>query len=526
MDGHGAYPDPVNAKAQFSTSTAAGHGFFPPLRASASDLTQSSVADASDSNSPPSTSSSIQFGTDPGANSKLNSQATMADEHPSLLQLQTTSLPRSLERTDSGHDTVAFSPFHSPPSARGTVQLTPGQKRTASGGMKYSVSPDRPYSLMTPTETGYHSRSMSTDSHSNRIAEISAQLRSRLSWAAAKVEKDWKSNPNGSKLGSPGKKSSPRGIRASAQPNGPSISSQAPKVTGPVGERDLAAEVLRIATGFSSPRPDISRRKSSNHSPRSYHRHNLSVGSTPSNAPYERPSPNNFQQIPRLAPPADIVPRNGTHARRKVAQNRTSPKKLRIPSLSQQSSNSSAVGTNGSCRIPATPPQPQPSFKAPSSATTAILGRHCTSAQKTIMEQDAVETLVFMGSPENSGYYNDSRSQTNPPSNSQDSLQYNSAPSLCENISAPTSSTPGFGTAFSFEPRGDPPQAKRVSFADHGGETPYASCSRPRLEQDAGDEIDRMLDEMGDSDNEPDYDWFAHMSGARDNFSLPQQRSQ
>ncbi|EGE02178.1 hypothetical protein TEQG_01218, partial [Trichophyton equinum CBS 127.97] len=126
------------------------------------------------------------------------------------------------------------------------------------------------------------------------------------------------------------------------------------------------------------------------------------------------------------------------------------------------------------------------------------------------------------GSPENSGYYNDSRPHTNPPSNSQDSFQY---PPVTENTSAPTSSAPPtLGVAFNYEPRERAPlQSKRVSFAEHSGEAPHANCSRPRLEQNAGDEIDRLLDEMGDSDNEPDYDWFAHMSGARDNFNLSQQ---
>ncbi|EZF33826.1 hypothetical protein H109_07946 [Trichophyton interdigitale MR816] len=520
MDGHRARSDSINMSTQFPASTSGGHDVSPPLRVAASDLTQSSVADASDSNSPPSTSSSLQFGTDPGASSSTNSQV---DQPRSLSQLQATSFSRPLERVDSGHDTISSTPFYSPPSSRGVVQLTPGQKRTASGSMKCSVSPDRPFSALTTPGARYHSRSASTDSHSSRIAEISAQLRSKLSWAAAKVEKDWKSNPNSKQFSLSSKTHSPRGINASIRPNGHPPSSQPPRISGSVGERDLAAQVLKIATGHSNPRPDMLQSKPLNSSSRSYHRHNLSMGSIPSKLSYERSTSNGLHQIPRLAPPADIIPGNGPHTKRRVNQNSTSPKKLKVPSLSQQSSSSSVIGTQGSCPIPATPPQPhQPSFKAPSSATTAILGRHCTPTEKTIMEQDAVETLVFMGSPENSGYYNDSRPHTNPPSNSQDSFQY---PPVTENTSAPTSSAPPkLGVAFNYEPRERAPlQSKRVSFAEHSGEAPHANCSRPRLEQNAGDEIDRLLDEMGDSDNEPDYDWFAHMSGARDNFNLSQQ---
>lgn len=169
MDGHRARSDSINMSTQFPASTSGGHDVSPPLRVAASDLTQSSVADASDSNSPPSTSSSLQFGTDPGASSSTNSQV---DQPRSLSQLQATSFSRPLERVDSGHDTISSTPFYSPPSSRGVVQLTPGQKRTASGSMKCSVSPDRPFSALTTPGARYHSRSASTDSHSSRIAEV------------------------------------------------------------------------------------------------------------------------------------------------------------------------------------------------------------------------------------------------------------------------------------------------------------------------------------------------------------------
>lgn len=169
MDGRGARSDSINMSTQFPVSTPGGHDSSPPVRAAASDLTQSSVTDASDSNSPPSTSSSLQFGTDPGASSSTNSQI---DQRRSLSQFQATSFPRPLERVDSGHDTISSTPFHSPPGSRSVVQLTPGQKRTASGSMKCSVSPDRPFSALTTPGARYHSRSASTDSHSSRIAEV------------------------------------------------------------------------------------------------------------------------------------------------------------------------------------------------------------------------------------------------------------------------------------------------------------------------------------------------------------------
>ncbi len=86
---------------------------------------------------------------------------------------------------------------------------------------------------------------------------------------------------------------------------------------------------------------------------------------------------------PSLAPPVDIQPR---HTRRSDAS-QTQP-----PTL--QTSNQHSFSSTGSApsAMPATPPQ-----------------RHATKprtpSQNAAMEQDAVETLLFMSSPGNSGYH-------------------------------------------------------------------------------------------------------------------------
>ena len=86
---------------------------------------------------------------------------------------------------------------------------------------------------------------------------------------------------------------------------------------------------------------------------------------------------------PSLAPPADIQPCNVRQSNALQAQ---------LPLL--QTSNQHSVSSSGSAlsAVPATPPQKY-----------ALKPR--TPSQNAAMEQDAVETLLFMSSPGNSGYH-------------------------------------------------------------------------------------------------------------------------
>lgn len=92
------------------------------------------------------------------------------------------------------------------------------------------------------------------------------------------------------------------------------------------------------------------------------------------------------------------------------------------------------------------------------------------------MEQDAIETLLFMSSPENSGYH--PSPQIRP-----DSIPKSIAPPV------------------TFSPRENGSQSQRSNVNGQGG--PPAGLPRRviGLEAHAGDEIDRMLDQM-DSDSE------------------------
>lgn len=102
------------------------------------------------------------------------------------------------------------------------------------------------------------------------------------------------------------------------------------------------------------------------------------------------------------------------------------------------------------------------------------------------MEQDAIETLVFMSSPENSGYRSSPRSLQ--PAASQQSLN--------ESI---YSNHNGVST--------DPSQSSQ-SDAFHSGFVPLKNYGLG-LEARAGDEIDRLLDQM-ESDSEDDARFAAH----------------
>ena len=97
---------------------------------------------------------------------------------------------------------------------------------------------------------------------------------------------------------------------------------------------------------------------------------------------------------PSLAPPVDILPRS---------RRRSNPLRTQPPSLSTTNTfnnhGSISMASNRSAD-PATPPKKASTVRTPS--------------QKAAMEQDAVETLLFMSSPGNSGHRTQARSIRTP----------------------------------------------------------------------------------------------------------------
>lgn len=195
--------------------------------------------------------------------------------------------------------------------------------------------------------------------------------------------------------------------------------------------------------------------------------------------------------IPRLAPPADIIPQSSNPRRRRPNPNeacnsqRYSPFPLHRRHHSQQEFSVSKPAPNpDTILVPGTPP-----LGAPSGVTSTPFGplssRHI---QGTAMEQDAIETLMFMSSPGHSSYH--SNSQNSQP---QPSLVRNSVSNSIDSVS---SSRWGQGSHHKDE-------SEQSGSHGHG--------SNAGLESQAGDEIDRMLDQM-DSDSEDEKPFARHHS--------------
>lgn len=161
---------------------------------------------------------------------------------------------------------------------------------------------------------------------------------------------------------------------------------------------------------------------------------------------------------PSLAPPAELQPR---HVRRSNAP-QTQPPTLQN---SNQHSFSSTASTPSA--TPATPPQ-----------------RHATKprtpSQNAAMEQDAVETLLFMSSPGNSGYHLPAQLP---------------ATSLRNQLSA-VDRNPELGSTTGYSHTSKKPLRSNRPLSDH------LDLKRPANSAD----IDKLLDEMPDIDSSSDED--------------------
>ncbi|KAL2003430.1 hypothetical protein VTN02DRAFT_3833 [Thermoascus thermophilus] len=220
----------------------------------------------------------------------------------------------------------------------------------------------------------------------------------------------------------------------------------------------------------------------------------------PQSAPSDRP---------RLAPPVDIVSSSGGSSRRCSNPNGTSlassydPYRRHRRHFSQQELRASSTAGSNGILVPGTPPLQNSHLQSGSNYLTPSIASNMppqerTPSQNALMEQDAIETLIFMSSPENSGYHPGSRPRH---SNLSASIDAQAGLGL---------SGMGTGTQSSQGSEHIPP--RRVSFAD-GEDVASASAPGSRhnsaagLEAQAGDEIDRMLDQMdSDSDDERHYD--------------------
>ena len=300
-------------------------------------------------------------------------------------------------------------------------------------------------------------------------------LRNRLSYAAAKVEKDWKRD---------GQAQIPFRMRQSASPLSTSSSTPHPKLEDSRSQDNnspdgTAAPVDNSSSTSHLYRPNDPLQKPHTPIP------DLLPSDRTSHKTSRPTSPMKPFPIPKLAPPVDIVSSGGSGRRRRpnpneiTANSRYSPYSGHRRNYSQQEFGSSKLTANSHpVLVPGTPPL-RPSIHTASTpfATQNGHSRSRTHSQSTSMEQDAIETLLFMSSPENSGY----RVSPQP---RPDNIPKSVAPSVSGNSNS-------FGS-----------QSKQSHMSAANGASSRFSNRVLGLEANAGDDIDRMLDQMEDSDSD------------------------
>ncbi|RMZ90404.1 hypothetical protein DV736_g2363, partial [Chaetothyriales sp. CBS 134916] len=327
------------------------------------------------------------------------------------------------------HDAATIRPGSQSPHSSDSHEGLAGRKRTATGDLKIappSTHHPRP-NASHRAELGHVRTTSTVSSASSNVTEISTQLRTRLKYAMIKVQNGWQTR---------------------SLDELESIATDSPRSTVSgfqhVPDRPLFASPHgRANPSFRRKWSDSSSYESSPSDP---------LGSTPNANSRVAPSqPTNGFNTRALAPPADIKP----GARRRPTPN-----------------DGLALALLGLTASPI-PQGPSPAVRTSTSQRTP--------SQNAAMEADAVETLLFMASPNNSGYH----PHTYPSHES--SLR-----------STQNCQTSPLRTKFSQISASSP---KRVAFQDHAA---------PALFKTREAQIDHMLDTMPD-DSEDDFDLIPYL---------------
>ncbi|OKL58054.1 hypothetical protein UA08_06683 [Talaromyces atroroseus] len=347
-------------------------------------------------------------------------------------------------------------------------QPSRGHKRSATGEIKPAIRHQNHRQFPGNGLNG-HLRTASVDSTGNRIAELSAQLRGRLSYAAAKVEQS-------------------RQLRR----QGDRVSPQ----TGTSDVRDARQSVQgshRLHNGFSEDSVVSAPALSQSHIS------SLKVTNGTTNQARARPAPqpSSMLQTPRLAPPVDITAGD----RLRTARRRPNPNEVDgIPSHNSLSRHrrhhSEQEGDTALTSDPRWANTPETSLLTPSQSrlNDQVLApllssnqspvKRRTPSQNALMEKDAIETLLFMSSPENSGYHSSSRVTKSSVSVSIEAQMAASAHDSSQGSNVSRSNQMGTFDSFNHK-------VLRTALP-----APRAGNHSINLETQAGDEIDRLLDQM------------------------------
>ncbi|KAL2851768.1 hypothetical protein BJX68DRAFT_66797 [Aspergillus pseudodeflectus] len=293
------------------------------------------------------------------------------------------------------------------------------------------------------------SRSIGSSLRDPRIAALSAQLRSRLSYAAAKVEKKRQSQASNHLLHH---RSSTPILSAEALSRG-----EHPLSIGDIEGQRSAANASPNGTTVSAP----------------------DAPATSSIYPLEAPALSSPRSaisttedlVPRLAPPADITSGrlNGQRRRPNPNDSVNSARFSPFPLHRRQHSQQELQNDSELVLVPETPPLRPRGHQA-----LASYNGLAENSQSSSMEQDAIETLLFMSSPGTSGYHSNSQ-------NSQNTLDTMNIDGAWRSVQTP----------------------RVLSDSQASSSNPARTDSH---EARAGDEIDMMLDQMdSDSDDGANY---------------------
>ncbi|KAL8920218.1 MAG: hypothetical protein Q9208_006383 [Pyrenodesmia sp. 3 TL-2023] len=244
-------------------------------------------------------------------------------------------------------------------------------KRTASGQVK--LAENGHWMPSTGANPHTHSRNASTASKSSQVSDLSHELRTRLSYAMFKVQNGWQShNLNELEAMALPRLSPTSGIsqlqRAAGVPSSPSQHPQYPA--------KVYQYTQHSPPSTRSPYEQPDRRQVSTNSPPLHY-----------TMPNDTTVPHSPHRGPSLAPPVDILPRTS----RPLHPLNMQPPQINTTNL-YHTATSNLASPTVTTATPLTP------IRRPASSIR-------TPSQKADAEKDAVETLMFMSSPGNSGYH-------------------------------------------------------------------------------------------------------------------------
>ncbi|KAE8379902.1 hypothetical protein BDV26DRAFT_279973 [Aspergillus bertholletiae] len=307
--------------------------------------------------------------------------------------------------------------------------------------------------------------------------QLSVHLRTRLSYAAAKIEASRRSKSSQNKL--------PLNSLHIDRPSSAAGTDPFEQIGQGGGDQSLMEPVSPGAVTSMSvpdtlPKSHIySLNEHMRLSPTA--RSENSAPSLKSDPRKSRTPLSSLSDFTRLAPPADIIPRSDSSGRRRPNPNDPTSQTQNFPyprhrrHHSQQ--NLSTINQNSSTEtilVPETPPLRPTPYNGLSSQQS--------HSQNSSMEQDAIETLLFMSSPGHSGYCSNSQPSRSRPNHTHSNI---------------TSTQSKHGASVSQD---------RYTLDDTVQSPPRYRDSGVVLEAEAGDEIDRLLDQMdSDSEDEKNY---------------------